>query len=162
MNPRFRLPKPSRRHAIAAVVVAGLAVLWYSEFRDLGNPLVVHVGPTTISAVKGQPTIGVKRASTAPSVIRLSVTNSSRRTVTLDVRCRIDTDHQMFETVLSRPVEPVRLEPGGNVECEIAAPPRDQGARVMLYWTTPLQAWVARHCGGLSFRLTPTDWVDLE
>jgi hypothetical protein len=162
MNPRFRLPKPSRRHAIAATVVAGLAVLWFSEFRDLGNPLAVHVVPPMISAAKGQPTIGRKRAAAETPMIRLSVTNSSRTTVTLDVRCRIDTDHQMFETVLSRPVEPVRLDPGGTVECEVAAPPRDQGARVMLYWTTPLQAWVARHCGGLSFRLTPTDWVDLE
>ena len=162
----MKLPPPcrlwSRRRAVflgAAAVVAGFG---FAEFQDAGNPPSVRFAGTARPVVDGRRGARLKSLPVDALILRLSVTNARRTAVVLNVQCRVDTDRETQETLLLRPVVPVRIEPGAAVDCEVNAVVRDREARVQLFWSTPFQAWVARQSGGLWARQTATDWIDVE
>ena len=123
--------------AVTCGFVAGLA--WEDSQRGVA-PLVVVVGSPDTQ-------VGAGRDPTLARGVTLLVSNRAAWPVSLEIRCRIDTERRTMDTVWMQPTGPVWIHSGDSIHCTLPPGPERDDASVTLYWTPFLHACVGRCLG---------------
>lgn len=123
---------------MAGTVTAGLlAGLAWEDFDRRSEPLQVAVGSPGNATAAGQDPTRVRGAT-------LTVSTRSLWPVSLETRCRLDTERRTLDTVWMQPTGPVWINPGDSVRCTLPPAPALEEATVTLFWTPFLHALVGR------------------
>jgi hypothetical protein len=114
--------------------MAGLA---WEDFDRQSEPLQIAMGsPGNATAAGQDPTLA--------RGVTLTVTTHAFWPVSLETRCRLDTDRRTLDTVWMQPTGPVWIRQGDAIRCTLPPGPPLEDAAVTLFWTPFFHAVVGR------------------
>ncbi len=116
-------------------LIAGLA---WEDFDRQAEPLQISEGsPGTMVITAGQDPTRVHGAT-------LTISTRTPWPVSLETRCRFDTERRTLDTVWIHPTGPVWIRPGESIHCTLPPGPAEEDATITLFWTPFLHAVVGR------------------